>query len=566
MGSHETHFEVFLKVSPRHDWRLLCARPSRDVALKEAHAALAAAPKGSVRVSKEVLDPETRTFRSTTVFQAGGDAFDAAGSQDEREPELPCTGPSDLVGLHAREAIAGALRSWLGREGVTPLELLHRVDLVERLEASNAEMQHAIQKIAIARAAEDDASVQQLVKQLYALVQAGVEQLYADTRGKLFPTLKPGDLAGLAARLTDRSDRERRLRGAIVGRLQGAKTWRAKLERILDIADEAAAIAEKMPWALGVVGEFMGEITRTEDARATLCEEAADRGDEAAALTALVQGDAADDARLSAVGARLAWHFSEDRFTEARSAVGARVLSVLKDPRRLKPHDVQDEIALVSALAGVLLHGPNPHLSPDEVETAFLARCGRLLQPELVDALASASADEGASLMALLELDAAVIGEANKSKLAATVRGRLSLHNVEKHFVYSDEPILHRLAELARLRQRLCQTALSPEDKASIAGLLDGFAAQATDAAQLFAKIESRALPALDRAAALLRLAANGVLPPGELTREARIRARKLLSEVDPHAMAGAGEEHTRTALSEIAALMAQLGQSEHAV
>lgn len=565
MGSHETHYEVFFKPSPKRDWRLLCARSSRDAALKEAHAAVAAAPAGSVRVSKETFDPDARVFRSSVVFTAGREDPTDDLSRADRQGELPCTGPNDLVAPFARGAIARVLRAWLSRETVTPLELLHRVDLVERLEATSCELQHAVQKIAIARASESDASVQGFVKQLNELVQAGVVQLHTDTRANAFAKMKRGELAGLAARITDLSDRERRMRGAIAHRLAGAKTWQAKMERMLDVADEACAIAAKMPWALGVVSEFMGEFARADDARDALLEAPEERGDEADALSTLLRGEVRDHGLLTPPGARLAWHFTEGRFDEARTAIGARILAIIRDPRRLKRDSVMDEVAVTRRLAEQLTAMAHSGMGLDDLIPAFVARSGRLLQPEIIDELSRTCADEKAVVAALLELEANIIGDQNKTKLAAYVRARLGTHTIDRHFVSEATPILHRLADLAELHRHAMRTDFAPDDKAAIASLLEDLAQRAAEAAQLFARIEARPVSNVDKATALLRLAAKGVLPPGRLVNEAKARAKRALAAPDARAALTRDTTAARAALKEISALMASIEPVEPA-
>lgn len=565
MGSHETHYEVFFKPSPKHDWRLLCARSSRDAAVKEADAALASAPAGSVRVSKETFDSEARVFRSSVVFAGGRDACEDALGRSDRPAELPCAGPNDLVAPFARAAIARALRDWLSRERATPLELLHRLDLVERLEATSCGLQHAVQKIAIARASACDASVQTFIKQLNALVHAGVAQLAADARAGLFVKLKRGELAGLAARITDQADRERRLRGAIALRLAGAKTWRAKVERMLDIADEACAIADTMPWALSIACDFLGELARADDARDAFLEDVAERGDEAAALTALFRGDAGEDGALSAAGARLAWHFREGRFEEARAAVGARILAIIRDPRRLKRDSVMDEVLVARRLADQLTGLPDNSLPLEDVIEAFVARSGRLLQPEIIEELARACPDERGALDALLDLEANIIGAQNKAKLAAYIRGRLGSHGVQRHFIWDTTPILHRLADLTGLHRQTLRTELADEDKAAITSLLEDLAQHAEEHAQLFARIEARSASSVETARALLRLAAKGVLPPGRLVAEAKSRAKRALTAADARAALSRDTSAARAALTEIAALMAAIEPVERA-
>ena len=99
----------------------------------------------------------------------------------------------DLCNPHARETIGRALKEWLKRKVATPMELLHRVDLVENLEASGTEFQHAVQKVAIASASSQQANVQKFIKQINDLVTRAIEGLYAAHRANAFPSIKTGE-------------------------------------------------------------------------------------------------------------------------------------------------------------------------------------------------------------------------------------------------------------------------------------------------------------------------------------------------------------------------------------
>lgn len=106
---------------------------------------------------------------------------------------LPCLTPDDLSNAAARDTIRRVLDNWLERQQVTPMELLHRPDLVEMLETGGTEMQHAVQKVAVASAKEGDSSVHAYVKQLNELVGKALTRVYQDGRaGKLpkFPASK----------------------------------------------------------------------------------------------------------------------------------------------------------------------------------------------------------------------------------------------------------------------------------------------------------------------------------------------------------------------------------------
>ena len=53
MGGRETHFELFLRKTPKAGWALVDATPNRAAAIEKGKKLLASNPQGGVRVVKE---------------------------------------------------------------------------------------------------------------------------------------------------------------------------------------------------------------------------------------------------------------------------------------------------------------------------------------------------------------------------------------------------------------------------------------------------------------------------------------------------------------------------------
>ena len=144
MGSGRVHFEVYVRKTPGSGWTLEVATESRAAAIAAAQDMMKDGRAAGVKVTKETLDEETREFQTVTIFKDGL-AEPAKKKIAPVEAEPLCVTPQDLYTIHARERIGRLLESWLERNHATPFELLHRPDLVEQLETSGTDLQHAIQ-------------------------------------------------------------------------------------------------------------------------------------------------------------------------------------------------------------------------------------------------------------------------------------------------------------------------------------------------------------------------------------------------------------------------------------
>ena len=114
------------------------------------------------------------------------------------------------------------LTDFLARNKITITELIHRADMLEKLEATGTLYQHAIQKIAVAQAASSTTPVQQIVKSLNELTTQAIQRVYRDQRKGLFPNPRPDQFAELAARLAGKGDAAYLFNGALARHLRDA--------------------------------------------------------------------------------------------------------------------------------------------------------------------------------------------------------------------------------------------------------------------------------------------------------------------------------------------------------
>ena len=197
MVGARVHYEVFGRKKPSSGWVLEMATEDRGAAIRMAEDLVTVDGFTSAKVPKETLDEETREFASVSILHLG--APDAPKKKEpKREFEPLCVQPQDLYTLHARERIGRLLHDWLERNRATPFELLHRPDLVEHLEASGGDLQHALQKISVPEASERGFSVHELIRTYQALVDRAIERLLTDHRRGALIDLAPHPLGVIA--------------------------------------------------------------------------------------------------------------------------------------------------------------------------------------------------------------------------------------------------------------------------------------------------------------------------------------------------------------------------------
>ena len=214
MDGDQVHFEFYARRRHGASWTLELACEDRTRALESAEEMLAEGRAVSVKVTKETLDDETLEFQTVTILKKGDpEKGKAKPVRDDLEPL--CVSPQDLYTGHARERITRLLDGWLARNRVTAFELLHRPDLIEKLEATGMELQHAVQKVAIPEAQARGKTVHEIIRTFQQLVQSAIDRVLKDGRKSVFANFEAESFAHAAERLVGDPERHYRLGGGV---------------------------------------------------------------------------------------------------------------------------------------------------------------------------------------------------------------------------------------------------------------------------------------------------------------------------------------------------------------
>lgn len=560
-----THYEIFFKKHAKASWALHEAKNDRDTAIRAAHKLVRSVDGSSVRVTKEKFDEQHRVFKSVPVWESGAETM---GDVKEKtgESKLPCLTPDDLSLPHARDTIFRVLQQWLERMKVIPMELLHRADLVESLEASGTDLQHAVQKVAIARAQTDDASVAKLVKQLNELIQNSLSRIYGDVRKKRLPTYpQDKDFATVVNDLFEKNTSSYLLRAVIVDHLKAEKSYDAKLNAVLALSDNLPEAADPHEYARAEIDSFLGEIIRFGAGFDALLGKCKDLGETLERLTCIYDGDrGASSLNLAPSAAkRMAEKIDAGELNECRTVIAQKLLKELERPSRLRPSSIRQEVRMLRELAQKLVMGAGNILPIDALNAAFQARSSRLLTPENIDELLKHSRDPGEELDRLIKLEENLVGEENKKKLAGFVRGQMGSHDCQSHYLQGDGQPLERLAALTALQANVIKGGYPKKEKAELAAAFDSLGMKIIDESKILNAVEAGARPALDKAAAFLKLATAGALPVGECTSDAQARAlRHLQSQMG---LAEAADDEAKPKLRAIQSMLGVIAAQKKA-
>jgi len=549
MDGFRVHFEVYVRRTPGAPWSLDLATENRTAAVEAAEDLYASGRVAAVKVTKETLDEETGEFQSVAILKLG--AVEPPRKSKPRADLQPlCVTPQDLYTLHARERIGRLLDGWLERHRATPFELLHRPDLVEKLEASGTDLQHAIQKIAVPEAQARAMSVHELMRAFQALAERAIERLLKDHSKGVLPDVDKEGFAAAAERVARDPERTYLLGAGVAASIAPAVSWSDKVLRLLDLADAAPRAPAARALAFATLEQPLAEILESKPGLGDVLGKGLDLGDELAALTRLAAHDAVEALmrmepqvarvmpELSPVAQRLARWLAGEDFVRVRIALGKRILRELNGPRRLKPGDAAAEIGMLRALAMALTTAAGKLLPLEDVTLAFSHRSRMLVTGDFVEAYLGQGRTAAEEVEALIWLAENVVGAANKRQAGRWLRAVTGALRFEKEMrKLGEETAAARLARLADLQRAVGRCGLAPEDAEPVQTRLGVIGGMIEDEARMTAQLARAGnVPAVQRLTLLLKLAAGETAPLGPAASRAKVEAMKLVRRDDTRA------------------------------
>lgn len=526
------HYEVFGRKGRKGAWKLVDAHPNREDAVKRADALLKENKATGVRVFKETYCTETGEYMTLRIHQ-GGDVTDLGSSLDRKEGQLPCFQPQDLYSIHARRVIFRVLKGHLGHNRITPIELIHRADALEKLNATDTVLQHAIQKWAVAHAGHHGQNVQEVVKHLQALIQKAIERVYKDTRAGIFPEIAGNRIDQAFDTAQKKGDTIYLFSGAIAHALADAKSWTEKLDLLIGFMNRLPQDAAKREECLNVLDAFFAEILQSGESLQAFAPVCNNLCEAIEVFTSLFLGKLTAEDNVGEGLAGLSACFSVGLLPETRSTTAQAVLNELRSAEPLCPKDMDAEVTAMRVLATKLVSGQGPFLPLEDIVEAFTLRSRRFVRPETIQRYLEAVESPGDKVEKLIDLEGNLVGDENKRLLADYVKAQIVAYQTEMHYLDESTPVTKRLADIAAVQKKIRKAAFRVERKTEMAEALGALAGRVADQGHLFAMIERRPVSSAKKTLILARMLEGGHLPDGPVTSTALVRIQRYSVNTD---------------------------------
>jgi hypothetical protein len=564
------HYEVFVRKTPPSPWTLAMATEDRTHAVESAEEMLAVGSVAAVRVTKETLDAETMGFASVTILTKGAPEPKRRKVEEDSSNTSVCNAPNDLYSPIAREKLGHLLEDWLRRNRVCAYELLHRADLLEKLDASGVELQHAIQKLAVPESQATGRKVHDLIRHYQRLAEVSIARVLTASQRGNFVDLNETPLSEFADKMVGRPDGAFMVGGAICRATASGHGPRDRVALLMNLVDQAPAQGPGRALVLSQIEQLLSDVTAQPTGLASILGPGLAPG---AALAAIIRMCAPNeveaviraDARIGQLipkvdgdVARLGLRMAVGEFpTLARSLI-RMVLRELSGTRRLQPGHALGEIAMLRALAAAMAAATGRLLSPDEVKEAFIERSKMLVTADFVGAC---TADQETALQeveSLTRLCENVTGGANKRAAARWLVASLTSIRFETEMRAPGLHPVQKLSVLAGLQRSIRACALGDPDQEQALAAVGVIGGMVEADARLIALMARAEAPPAQKLTALLRVAAGQTGPLGPAADRAKAEVLKLMKAPETrNALAAAPDS-----LVEVRSLMKSAGMA----
>jgi hypothetical protein len=211
--------------------------------LGKANALLAGGEVEAVRVTRDRVRADGFTTTSEIFFkEATGGKSEPPLTVGRHDGAIPlCAEPADLYGRPACKVIGTVLRSFLDRQFITALELLHFHPYIRKLNENYSLVQGAIHQIGTVQAKTTGEDLKSRGQTLHGLIEAVETRARDALAEKDLPAIEGGDFRACAARMAARYQGDQRRYFAMVAlarHFQGASSFLVRLDFALDLLPE----------------------------------------------------------------------------------------------------------------------------------------------------------------------------------------------------------------------------------------------------------------------------------------------------------------------------------------
>jgi hypothetical protein len=304
------------------------------------------------------------------------------------------------------------------------------------------------------------------------------------------------------------------------------KDYAQKFEAVMTLDDELS------PDVVDILDPLLGELLRTAAVSEQLLQGLTTLEDKLHRIADLATGTGAPPANLPPTAQRLASWLVSRPMPNAQAALQSRLIGEINAGQSLTGSTPGAELKAVLKLRKRLTVN-GQILGGSVSEAAFDRRCGRLLNPEVIDKIIGPTTSIAQELEAVLPLLDEPIGERARDFIMRMVDQMVQACQSPQRLVGENTPPPQRLKMLARFHKRIRKAEMIGAIKTRILRTVETFHADTLKTADPLSKIEQQSGGNAEKALALIDLCRSGMLIPGDYLDKTRKAAEARLKAPD---------------------------------
>ena len=593
--SEQSHYEVLSQSGG--GWNVEAIVPESDEATERAHDVKRLKGSDAIKVVRVSFNNAAGEFREQEILFLGTRRSPVKKYSDGLDAGSPCRSLEHLYSFQSRQAIRRVMRQWLDANRITPVELLHHPEYINRFEGSGSMLQSAVQRAAMAQASAHNQEVKARQRELYDLVDKASAKARMLWRTEKCPVIHDDDLDTLVGSLAEEKDKDYLFNAAVTNWLRQYETAPEKFIALLELA-----IASKKPAATahldgyladffedaGTIGKLIGDQKNLGDAVLRLAElinpgsarppakaksapvAPAAGNAEAGDGSPKVQGEIYDDSEGDSeeipehpVMEQFRAVMRRGRFPRCRQALVRRIEQTLTGPRSLSGDGALADSQLLRQLYDRLCDEEGNFIMGSDLEDAFVERSQGYVSGNSIGQMLEGVELPLKRVAILLKAEKGIFGKSSRQRVGDYIlavlkepENQAGMRNPEK------APAVH-MRDLGGVQRLIADSSLAEAQKEEASEVLDDICSEILEKGQILAKIADRSSNSIDECLSILKLCAAGTFTEGRAADLARQRASKVLRSpgfAEAFLRRGTDKAEMQKMLVELESLMSQAG------
>lgn len=434
-----------------------------------------------------------------------------------------CRSADDLFQPPARRLIYCLMTDFFVKNKVTVTEALHRAEILGKLENAGTVLQHAFQKIAVARSAANGTPITETIRTLDKLTSELYARVYNDKRADVFPTVEAEGFGALAEKLASQENGAYLLNGALATYLRDGSNWNEKAVRLTRLVEMHRTDGPGRVLLHGAIDEILAEILYMPSALQDIVGPKEYFGDALTALMVLFLGkEQTGQYGEGQALTRLAGLFAAGEMPAAHRSLAARIIGEIYSLKRLRTDSYEAELKQFKQITALAMHCVGAHMTRETLTATLEHRAKRFVEPKcLSECLAATTLPDGKIEWLLFAADC-IIGADNKAACFNAIVRILASALFANQMNSPQVPVLKRLHRLAALNSRVRSSSFAPALRGKIANILDVNASDLAARSRIFESIDGRNASPADKAMLLAKLISAGTFTEPRLAAKTR--------------------------------------------